>query len=111
MPANTRFQTRKRTATSPSVAGLTIAELSERLQVKHHSAVNLLDRFVERKLIIPRHRCGRPAAKTFETYRQGRAVDRAIGYPASKRDPGTQRGDDQSLAGTQTIREFPLPSP
>jgi len=31
--------------------GLTISELSERLQVKHHSAVNIVDRLVERKLI------------------------------------------------------------
>ena len=31
--------------------GLSIAELSERLQVKHHSAVNIVDRLVERKFI------------------------------------------------------------
>jgi len=31
--------------------GLTISELSERLQVKHHSAVNIVDRLAERKLI------------------------------------------------------------
>jgi DNA-binding MarR family transcriptional regulator len=31
--------------------GPTIAELSERLQVKHHSAVNIVDRLVDRKLI------------------------------------------------------------
>ena len=31
--------------------GLTISQLSERLQVKHHSAVNIVDRLVERKLI------------------------------------------------------------
>jgi DNA-binding MarR family transcriptional regulator len=31
--------------------GVTIADLSERLQVKHHSAVNIVDRLVERKLI------------------------------------------------------------
>ena len=30
---------------------LTIAELSERLQVKHHSAVNIVDRLVARKLV------------------------------------------------------------
>ncbi len=30
---------------------VTIAQLSERLQVKHHSAVNIVDRLVERKLI------------------------------------------------------------
>jgi DNA-binding MarR family transcriptional regulator len=36
---------------SPAAAGFTIADLSERLQVKHHSAVNLVDRLVERKLI------------------------------------------------------------
>jgi DNA-binding MarR family transcriptional regulator len=29
----------------------TISQLSERLQVKHHSAVNIVDRLVERKLI------------------------------------------------------------
>src|SRR5467141_3678697 len=32
-------------------AGLTISQLSERLQVKHHSAVNIADRLVEAKLI------------------------------------------------------------
>jgi DNA-binding MarR family transcriptional regulator len=32
-------------------SGLTISGLSERLQVKHHSAVNLVDRLVARKLI------------------------------------------------------------
>ena len=32
-------------------AGLTISQLSERLQVKHHSAVNIVDRLVERKLV------------------------------------------------------------
>ena len=30
---------------------LTISQLSERLQVKHHSAVNIVDRLVDRKLI------------------------------------------------------------
>jgi DNA-binding MarR family transcriptional regulator len=30
---------------------LTISQLSERLQVKHHSTVNIVDRLVERKLI------------------------------------------------------------
>ena len=30
---------------------LTIAELSERLQVKHHSTVNIVDRLVARKLV------------------------------------------------------------
>jgi DNA-binding MarR family transcriptional regulator len=30
---------------------LTISQLSERLQVKHHSAINIVDRLVERKLI------------------------------------------------------------
>jgi DNA-binding MarR family transcriptional regulator len=31
--------------------GVTISDLSERLQVKHHSAVNIVDRLVGRKLI------------------------------------------------------------
>jgi DNA-binding MarR family transcriptional regulator len=31
--------------------GLTISQLSERLQVRHHSAVNIVDRLVERKVI------------------------------------------------------------
>jgi DNA-binding MarR family transcriptional regulator len=31
--------------------GSTISQLSERLQVKHHSAVNIVDRLVERKLV------------------------------------------------------------
>ena len=31
--------------------GLTISQLSERLQVKHHSAVNIVDRLVGRKLV------------------------------------------------------------
>ena len=30
---------------------LTISQLSERLQVKHHSAINIVDRLVEQKLI------------------------------------------------------------
>jgi DNA-binding MarR family transcriptional regulator len=34
-----------------SIGGLTISQLSERLQVKHHSAVNIVDRLVEAKLI------------------------------------------------------------
>jgi DNA-binding MarR family transcriptional regulator len=34
-----------------SVGGLTISQLSERLQVKHHSAVNIVDRLDERKLV------------------------------------------------------------
>ena len=36
---------------SSSPNGLTISDLSERLQVKHHSAVNIVDRLVESKLI------------------------------------------------------------
>ena len=32
-------------------AGLTISQLSERLQVKHHSAVNIVDRLAEKKLV------------------------------------------------------------
>jgi DNA-binding MarR family transcriptional regulator len=31
--------------------GVTISQLSERLQVKHHSAVNIVDRLVEKKLV------------------------------------------------------------
>jgi len=34
-----------------SVGGLTISQLSERLQIKHHSAVNIVDRLAERKFI------------------------------------------------------------
>jgi DNA-binding MarR family transcriptional regulator len=34
-----------------SSEGLTISQLSERLQIKHHSAVNAVDRLAERKLI------------------------------------------------------------
>jgi DNA-binding MarR family transcriptional regulator len=34
-----------------SPKGLFISELSERLQVRHHSAVNIVNRLVERKLI------------------------------------------------------------
>ena len=36
---------------SSSPKGLTISELSERLQGRHHSAVNIVDRLVESKLI------------------------------------------------------------
>jgi DNA-binding MarR family transcriptional regulator len=36
---------------SSSAKGLTISQLSERLQVRHHSAVNIVDRLVESKLI------------------------------------------------------------
>ena len=31
--------------------GLTISQVSERLQIKHHSAVNIVNRLVERKLV------------------------------------------------------------
>ncbi len=34
-----------------SIGGLTISHLSERLQIKHHSAVNIVDRLSERKLV------------------------------------------------------------
>jgi len=34
-----------------SVGGLDISQLSERLQVRHHSAVNIVDRLVDAKLI------------------------------------------------------------
>lgn len=34
------------------VGGLTISQLSERLQVRHHSAVNIVDRLAERRLIL-----------------------------------------------------------
>jgi DNA-binding MarR family transcriptional regulator len=34
-----------------SSGGVTISQLSERLQVKHHSAVSIVDRLAERKLI------------------------------------------------------------
>jgi DNA-binding MarR family transcriptional regulator len=36
---------------SGSPNGLTISQLSERLQVKHHSTVNIVDRLAERKLV------------------------------------------------------------
>jgi len=36
---------------SSSPNGLTISLLSERLQVRHHSAVNIVDRLTERKLV------------------------------------------------------------
>ena len=41
-----------------SPTGVTISELSERLQIKHHSAVNIVDRLTEKKLIT------REASKT-----------------------------------------------
>ena len=34
-----------------SEKGVTISQLSERLQIKHHSTVNIVDRLVERKLV------------------------------------------------------------
>ena len=34
-----------------SIGGLNISQLSDRLQVKHHSAVNIVDRLADRKLI------------------------------------------------------------
>jgi len=34
-----------------SLSGVTISQLSERLQIKHHSTVNAVDRLVERKLV------------------------------------------------------------
>jgi len=34
-----------------ALVGLTISQLSERLQIKHHSAVNIVDRLAERKLV------------------------------------------------------------
>ena len=34
-----------------SARGVTISQLSERLQIKHHSTVNTVDRLVERKLV------------------------------------------------------------
>lgn len=34
-----------------SADGVSIADLSERLQVRHHSAVNIVDRLVARKLV------------------------------------------------------------
>jgi DNA-binding MarR family transcriptional regulator len=34
-----------------SPQGLFISQLSERLQIRHHSAVNIVDRLVERKLV------------------------------------------------------------
>ena len=36
---------------SSSEKAVTISQLSERLQIKHHSAVNIVDRLVERKLV------------------------------------------------------------
>jgi DNA-binding MarR family transcriptional regulator len=36
---------------SSSPEGLTISQLSERLQVKHHSAINIVDRLVKKNLI------------------------------------------------------------
>jgi DNA-binding MarR family transcriptional regulator len=37
--------------------GLTVGELSERLQVKHHTAVSVLDKLMKRKLVV-RQRTG-----------------------------------------------------
>ena len=34
-----------------AATGVTISQLSERLQVKHHSAVNIVDRLADRKLV------------------------------------------------------------
>src|ERR1700687_6075466 len=51
---------------SSSPKGLTISQLSERLQVKHHSAVNIVDRLMERKLVT------REAGETGRRRRHGR---------------------------------------
>ena len=37
--------------THPGSTGITVGELSERLQVKHHTAVSLIDSLVMRKLV------------------------------------------------------------
>jgi DNA-binding MarR family transcriptional regulator len=37
--------------TSSNSKGITVGELSERLQVKHHTAVSLLDKLVARRLV------------------------------------------------------------
>lgn len=37
---------------SPNKTGLLVGELSERLQVKHHTAVSLTDKLARRKLVI-----------------------------------------------------------
>jgi len=48
-----------------AAGGATISQLSERLQVKHHSAVNIVDRLAERKLAT---------RETYETDRRERHV-------------------------------------
>jgi len=46
---NVRSQS-ERCKSSSGVNGMTVGEISERLQVKHHTAVSLLDRLEARKL-------------------------------------------------------------
>ncbi len=38
--------------TRSNSTGITVGELSERLQVKHHTAVSLLDKLVARRLVV-----------------------------------------------------------
>lgn len=52
-----------------SPEGLTISQLSERLQIKHHSAVNIVDRLVERSLVT---------RKTAETDRRLRHIQLTV---------------------------------
>lgn len=41
----------------PAGAAPTIGELAERLVIRHHSAVELVDRLVEARLVVRRHDC------------------------------------------------------
>jgi len=40
----------------PAGRHITIGELAERLQIRHHSAVGLVDRLVKKRLVVREHR-------------------------------------------------------
>jgi DNA-binding MarR family transcriptional regulator len=54
--------------------GLTIGELSERLQVKHHTAISLVDRLTDRNLIVRRPSREDRRVVCVQLTRQGRGL-------------------------------------
>jgi hypothetical protein len=91
-----------------SEGGFTILQLSERLQVKHHSAVDIVDRLVERKLIT------REPARKIDTS--------VISNSKAKNDPGisrrplhgtarSKRRNDQSVGEIAKIAQEPNKPP
>ena len=90
---------------SSGANGVTVGEISEQLQVKHHTAVSLLDRLEARKLAT-RKRAHRGQTQRQRAINEGwRFSPRAFGRDSSPRTPAARSRNNRCPAAITGIKQ------